>query len=184
MSRVSKFAVAAIAAALVLPLVGCTAGPEGSAGVDGAVGATGATGQVGPAGPAGAIGQQGPTGLTGPAGPTGPRGANGPAGATGAPGVAGPIGSGDAALFFALMPGDNAATVASGADVAFPQDGPTTSTGTVRASVSAFVLADVGVYRITFQVPVTEPGQLVLTRNGVELPYTVTGRATGTSSIG
>ena len=34
-----------------------------------------------------------------------------------------------------------------------------------------------------FQVSVTEAGQLVLTLNGTELPYTVTGRATGTSQI-
>ena len=34
-----------------------------------------------------------------------------------------------------------------------------------------------------FQVSVTEPGQLVLTLNSAELPYTVVGRATGTSQI-
>ena len=34
-----------------------------------------------------------------------------------------------------------------------------------------------------FQVSVTEPGQLVLTLNGAELPYTVVGRATGTSQL-
>ena len=34
-----------------------------------------------------------------------------------------------------------------------------------------------------FQVSVNEPGQLVLTLNNTELPYTVTGRATGTGQI-
>jgi hypothetical protein len=37
---------------------------------------------------------------------------------------------------------------------------------------------------VTFQVPVTAQGQLVLTLGGVELAYTVTGRSTGTTSIG
>jgi hypothetical protein len=36
---------------------------------------------------------------------------------------------------------------------------------------------------ITFQVSVTEAGQFVLTSNSIEMPYTVTGRATGTSLI-
>ncbi|MFC5503379.1 hypothetical protein ACFPJ4_14115 [Lysinimonas soli] len=107
----------------------------------------------------------------------------GPAGPIGPTGAAGAPGSGDSALFFALMPPDNAATVAPGQDVQFPQDGPTTSSGTSRISPSAFVLSTAGVYRVTFQVPVTESGQLVVTLDGVELPYTVTGRATGTSSI-
>lgn len=41
---------------------------------------------------------------------------NGPAGTSGILGFAD---------FYALMPPDNAATVAPGADVSFPQDGPT-----------------------------------------------------------
>jgi hypothetical protein len=36
---------------------------------------------------------------------------------------------------------------------------------------------------VTVQVPVTEAGQLLLTLNGADLAYTVTGRATGTSLI-
>ena len=81
------------------------------------------------------------------------------------------------------MPGDNADTVAAGTDVDFPQDGPNSGTGISRASASAFTLADPGTYLVQFQVSVTEPGQLVLTLNGAELPYTVVGRATGTSQI-
>ena len=48
---------------------------------------------------------------------------------------------------------------------------------------STFVLPSIAVYRVAFSVPVEEAGQLVLTLNGSELPYTVTGRATGTSAI-
>ena len=81
------------------------------------------------------------------------------------------------------MPGDNADTVAAGTDVDFPQDGPTNGTGITRAGASSFTLADIGTYQVLFQVSVTEPGQLVLTLNGAELPYTVVGRATGTSQI-
>ena len=84
--------------------------------------------------------------------------------------------------FYALMPGDNAAPVATGADVAFPQDGPSDGTIT-RASDTAFTLGDAGVYKVDFIVGVTEAGQLILTLNGADLPYTVVGRATGTSQI-
>jgi len=85
--------------------------------------------------------------------------------------------------FYALMPDDNADTVAAGEDVDFPQDGPNSGTGITRAGASSFTLADIGTYQVLFQVSVTEPGQLVLTLNGAELPYTVVGRATGTSQI-
>jgi len=38
-------------------------------------------------------------------------------------------------------------------------------------------------FQISFHVSANEPGQLVLTRNGDGLLYTVNGRATGTSQI-
>ena len=80
------------------------------------------------------------------------------------------------------MPPDNAASVAPGADVAFPQDG--VSSGVIlRSSDTEFALTEVGTYLVLFQVGVTEAGQLVLALNGAELPYTVVGRATGTSQI-
>ncbi len=97
-----------------------------------------------------------------------------------------PIAAGPAAAaeFYALMPGDNPATVALGADVEFPNDGPNTDSLTIaRTSLDTFNLAAIGVYRVSFQVSVTEPGQLVLTLNGLDLAYTVVGRATGTSQI-
>jgi hypothetical protein len=101
----------------------------------------------------------------------------GPQGATGA------TGSEESALFYALMPSDNPLTVAIGADVQFPQNGPSTSTGIRRTGPDTFDLATPGVYRVSFTVPVTEAGQLELTLNGIPLDYTVTGRATGTSPI-
>ena len=92
--------------------------------------------------------------------------------------------AGDFADFFALMPPDNAAPVAVGADVQFPQDGPASGTGVItRASASTFNLSAIGTYQVMFQVSVNETGQLVLTANGTELPYTVVGRQTGASQI-
>ena len=85
--------------------------------------------------------------------------------------------------FYALMPPDNAVTVAPGTDVSFPQDGPTSGTTIVRTGPSSFNLSEIGTYQILFQVSVSEAGQLILTLNGVDLDYTVVGRATGTSQI-
>ena len=85
-----------------------------------------------------------------------------------------------------LMPMDNPSTIPSGGAVSFPQDGPSTSPlvgGTARFGPDVFVLGTTGVYRVSFQVPITEAGQLVIFRNGTELPYTRTGRAGGTSAI-
>jgi hypothetical protein len=80
------------------------------------------------------------------------------------------------------MPPDNPATVAAATAVSFPQDGPTS--GTIhRSNATKFVLPAIGTYRVAFSVSVTEPGQLALTLDSVELGYSVYGRATGTSLI-
>jgi hypothetical protein len=166
-------------------------GPAGAKGKDGARGATGATGAVGAAGPAGATGAKGADGATGPQGATGAKGdkgddgADGADGAPGTPGTmgpAGPAGTADFAEFFALMPPDNAATIAPGDDVQFPQDGPGSGDIT-RTSASTFNLAAPGIYRVAYNVSISEAGQLILTLDGADLAYTVTGRATGTSQI-
>lgn len=119
-------------------------------------------------------------GIVGATGPAGPAGATGATGATGTSGIGGVL---DFADFFALMPPDNAATVAPGTDVSFPQDGPTSSGGITRVGPSSFNLASIGSYQVFFQVSVTEAGQFILTLNGADLTYTVVGRATGTSQI-
>jgi hypothetical protein len=138
-------------------------GPQGPTGNTGATGATGAASTV-----------AGPTGAPGPAGPPGP------VGATGATGANGNIAFAD---FYALMPPDNAATVAPGTNVEFPQIGPTSSTTISQLGASNFLLAAIGTYQVLFQVSVNEAGQLMLALNGVPLAYTVVGRATGTSQI-
>jgi hypothetical protein len=103
-------------------------------------------------------------------------------GTAGAPGPAGPAGPAEYAEFFALMPPDNAATVPPGGAVDFPQDAPARG-DIVRLGADTFDLPETGTYRVAFAVPVTEAGQLVLTLDGSELPYTVAGRATGTAQI-
>ena len=161
-------------------------GPMGSIGPQGEIGATGPTGPQGESGATGPTGPQGEPGATGPAGPQGETGATGPTGPqgeTGATGPTGPSGFASYADFYALMPPDNAATVAPGADVSFPQDGPNSGTGITRAGPSSFFLSEIGVYSVLFEVTATQSGQLMLTLNGADLPYTVFGRDTGTTQI-
>jgi hypothetical protein len=106
-------------------------------------------------------------------------GSPGPAGSIGA---TGPAATARFADFYALMPPDNAATVAPGTAVQFPQNGPTTGEIS-RAGAGTFLLPNVGTYCVTFSVPVTQAGQLVLDLNGAELANSVYGRATGTTAI-
>lgn len=98
-------------------------------------------------------------------------------------GIPSPVpGVGGYSWFFALMPGDNAATVAVGAAVQFPQSGPTsTIPAAVRASASTFTITTAGTYEIDWQVSFDEAGQLQVAIGGVGLPDTVVGRATGTN---
>ena len=159
-------------------------GATGVTGSTGSTGTTGSTGSTGTTGSTGAIGATGSAGATGPTGTTGATGSTGSTGATGATGVTGATGSGgDIADFFALMPPDNASTVAVGSDVSFPQDGPISGAGITRTGPSSFNLSNIGTYQVTFQVSVAEAGQLIVTLNGADLAYTVVGRATGTSQI-
>jgi hypothetical protein len=93
-----------------------------------------------------------------------------------------------AADFYGLMPPDNATTVAAGTAVSFPQNGIYSGGSTIsRLTASTFNLAKRGVYKVEFQVSVTEPGQLVIALdNGtgfIEVPNSVVGRATGASQI-
>lgn len=115
----------------------------------------------------------------GAAGVAGIAGPPGPAGSTGLPGAPG---TNDFSDFFALMPGDNAATVAPDTAVQFPQNG--SSNGFItRLSSTMFLLPTVGTYLVQFQVSVTEAGQLMLRLNGAPIANSVVGRDTGTTQI-
>ena len=127
-------------------------------------------------------GAAGIPGVAGPAGAPGIAGAAGIAGIPGIPGIPGAPGLLDFSDFFALMPGDNAATIAADAAVLFPQDGSTSGVIT-RLTDSTFLLPTIGTYLIQFQASVTEAGQLMLRLNGSPVANSVVGRATGTSQI-
>lgn len=76
------------------------------------------------------------------------------------------------------MPPDNASTVAPGADINFPQDGPNYNGDISRTSSSSFSLGKIGRYLVMFQVSVDGAGQLLVILNGNDLEYTVAGNAT------
>ena len=165
-------------------------GPQGIAGPqgpEGPQGIQGPQGEPGPAGATGATGPQGPIGLTGPAGPQGVQGETGPQGPAGPQGATGPQGPAGSFLgyadFYALMPPDNDAAVAPGEDVAFPEQSFIGSTSITRATDSSFTLAEAGTYLVIFNAAVSEAAQLVLTIDGTELSYTVSGNASAPSRI-
>jgi len=114
---------------------------------------------------------------TGPQGPRGLQGETGATGATGAPGT----GIEPVFGYFYLQNVTADATIGVGDAVPFDRDGP--SSGIFRANATEFVLPDIGVYEVAWQVPVNEAGQLVLTLDGVEVPSTVVGRNTGATQI-
>ena len=162
-------------------------GPQGEVGPQGPqgeVGPQGPQGEVGPQGPQGEVGPQGPQGEVGPqgpqgeVGPQGPQGEVGPQGPQGIPGVAL-----DYAEFYALVPPDNPEPIEAGEDVAFPRNSVTSGGGITRVSDTEFNLADEGVYLVTFTATAEGEGQLILTLNGVDLPYTVSGRGEDNSQI-
>jgi len=152
-------------------------GPPGPAGPQGPIGPIGLPGLLGPVGPIGPIGLPGPLG---PIGPIGIQGLVGPIGPIGLPGLNGSYSS---AYFFALMPGDNTATIAPGADLSFPQNGPIFGLDILRLGASSFSLVSVGIYQVLFQVSITESAQLCIVLNAGQNPNTVVGRATGTSQV-
>ncbi|WP_394992884.1 hypothetical protein [Emticicia sp.] len=86
------------------------------------------------------------------------------------------------AEFYALMPGDNTATIAAGSPIEFPQNGPTNGIIT-RINASQFNIPAVGIYMVDWQVSIAEAGQLILQLNGTDIATSVVGRATGTSQI-
>lgn len=129
-------------------------------------------------------------GIAGVAGPAGAPGIGGAAGAAGIQGIQGIPGVSPGLLgfsdFFALMPGDNAATIAGGAAILFPQSNPS-NTGTITrqggASPSVFILPTIGTYLVQFQASIGEPGQLALRIGGTVDTNTVVGRSTGADQI-
>jgi len=121
-------------------------------------------------------------GVAGPAGSPGIAGAAGERGIQGVPGIPGAPGILDFSDFYALMPGDNGATIPAGSPVLFPNTGSTNGVIT-RLSSSLFLLPAIGSYLVLFQASISEPGQLMLSLNSSPIASTVAGRATGTDQI-
>ena len=147
-------------------------GPRGPQGIAGPQGPEGPQGIAGPQGPQGETGPQGPVGATGATGPQGPQGETGPAGSF--------LGYAD---FYALIPADNAAPIAPGEDVEFPEQSFIGGTNVTRTSDSEFTFTESGTYLVFFNASTSEAAQLVLTLNGAELSYTVSGTGDDNSQI-
>ena len=81
------------------------------------------------------------------------------------------------------MPADNADPIASGADIAFPNNGPILNTNIGRVSDSSFSLNTQGTFFVIFRAAVNESAQLVLTLNDIEIEYTLSGRNAQNSEI-
>jgi hypothetical protein len=107
-------------------------------------------------------------------------GSSGPSGPPGGGGVLG------FAHFYsvvsAVAPGLN---VPQNDPVPFDQDGSASLTNQpTRVNGTHFMLPAVGIYEVTFQVSITEAAQLAIRFNGGPfLPYSVAGRATGSSQV-
>ena len=158
-------------------------GEKGDKGNNGEKGDTGNNGEKGDNGNNGEKGEKGDKGDKGNNGEKGDKGNNGEKGDKGDKGNNGLSVSFSSADFFALMPGDNGASIAAGADLSFPQNGPTFGTDVIRLGPSSFTLVSVGIYQVMFQVSITESGQLCIVLNAGQNPTTVVGRATGTSQL-
>ena len=61
------------------------------------------------------------------------------------------------------MPSDNAATIAPGTDINFPNKGGASGNSITRINNTTFSLNEIGTYLIIFKSSITEAGQLVLT---------------------
>jgi hypothetical protein len=150
----------------------------------GPAGVRGPSGPPGVAGPQGSTGPAGASGATpGATGPAGPQGVAGPVGSTGNTGPEGPPGT---VLAFSEFYSLNSQTIFPGQPVTFPVQGPSDGSGEISSVGGVgimFELSSVGTYDVSFQVPITESGQLEIALNGVTQGDTVVGRATGVTQI-
>ena len=81
------------------------------------------------------------------------------------------------------MPPDNSSAIGAGEDIEFPRTAVNSGGSITRITASSFGLSEAGVYQVLFRANVTEPAQLVLTLNGVALPYTVSGTSASPGQI-
>jgi hypothetical protein len=111
-------------------------------------------------------------------------GAVGPKGDTGEQGDVGPAGDGVAAAFYLPLYGYSNYSIGYYQGVYFPVDGPATSDGGIfRSGYDGFSVAVAGLYRVTYQVPIEQAGQLGIAINNQIVPHTGAGRETGDTQI-
>lgn len=85
--------------------------------------------------------------------------------------------------FFNIIPPGEGIAIAAGGDIPFPFDGPTSGAAT-RLSDTTFLLPVAGIYQVEFVAHIAEgDSQLVVTLDGAELTYTLTGRNVPVSLI-
>ena len=85
------------------------------------------------------------------------------------------------------MPTDNPDPIAAGEAIALPENG-VISGDIAREDASGFNLLEPGTYLVSFTLPLAEAGEVVLTLNGDELPYTAAvgaaaGQLSGTAIV-
>ena len=161
-------------------------GNTGATGLQGETGTTGAAGSTGPTGSTGATGEtgsQGNTGATGPTGSTGETGATGNTGAsiTGVTGATGPVGAGGAVGYYGsfydttdqpLLVVDQEQIVSINSTAG--------SNGVSIQNGTDVVIANAGVYSLTFSVQITNLANSVekavfwLKNNGTTYPDSAT----------
>ncbi len=159
-------------------------GPAGTNGTNGTNGIDGTNGLAGTNGTNGSIGLTGSNGTNGIDGTNGLAGTNGTNGSIGLTGANGTNGSTtEYAMFYGLTSGtgnggitDYSATIAVKTGVGtgripFPNNGP--SLLITRINTSSFLLPSIGTYEITYSIHTTEPGQIQLELNDVDLPETI-----------
>jgi hypothetical protein len=81
------------------------------------------------------------------------------------------------------MPPDNPIPVSAG--IEFPRVAAISGTDIVQSNATDFRIATAGIYLVTFQVSVTEPGQLGIVGfpSATQQQSSIVGRAAGTSQI-
>lgn len=154
-------------------------GPPGAPGTPGIQGIPGTPGVPGPVGPPGVPGAPGDVGPAGPPGADGPAGPPGPAGPVGPPGPAGG-GLSEYAYIYNLVP----IVVPMMADITFDTNGLSTAGIIHVPGTSSIVVANAGVYEISFKVSAMEPNQFALFVNGVPIAGGIYGSGAGTQQNG
>lgn len=148
-------------------------GPQGIQGIQGLTGEAGASGPTGPMGPQGLDGTDGIDGIDGATGPTGPQGEIGPTGPEGPTGPTGPAGGAVAEAANLFTPATiNANSYRPGEAIEFTNVAYTTN-GISRPSTTKIVIANPGIYSISYLANATNSGRLEIRLNDVSVPYSI-----------